>query len=123
MNAETIRTNILNDQKWLERALIALDTRQVWHDDKDAQSGSYMVRWIRTQLTKRIKLGFCLTGDQWVGRARHLVQQYVPELMKIAYDKAVADAEWHKEQAQLCRAKAKKLRKELDKEPPQAEAS
>jgi len=115
MNAETIRNNILRKQAWLERALLALDEAKVWHDEKDAQSGGYMVRWIQSQRKKNIPLGQCLTGDMWPGRARHLAQQYVSELMQIAYDKATADAEKYAALAKDARQRARKLKRELDK--------
>lgn len=116
MNAETIKSNILRNQKWLERALLALEEAKVWHDEKDAQSGGYMVRWIQSQRKKNVPLGECLTGDLWPGRARHLAQQYVPELLKIAFDKATADAVKYAELAKEARQRAKKLKKELEKQ-------
>lgn len=113
MNAATIRKNTLENQAWLERALLALDQAGVWHNDQDAKNGSYMVRWIVTQQKKGVALGKRLTGDMWLGRGRALVQNYTLELMQIAYDKAKADAERYKELARNARKNAKKLHKEL----------
>ncbi len=113
MNAETIRKNTLSNQKWLERALLALDKAAVWHNEADQKQGSYMVRWILKQKANNVPLGQRLTGDVWLGKARHLAQQYVTELMQLAYDKAKADAEYHAEQAKKAKQRASALKKEL----------
>jgi hypothetical protein len=115
MNADTIKSNILRKQAWLERALIALDEAKLWHNEQDAQSGGYMVRWIQSQRKKNVPLGSCLTGDLWPGRARHLAQQYVPELMALALTRAKADAEKYAALAKDARQRVRKLERELKK--------
>lgn len=116
MNAELIRKNVLENQAWLERALLAVEKGQLWHTEQDAQMGSYMVRWIRQQRARHVKIGECLTGDMWPAKARYLMQQYTSELVQIAYTKALADVARYTKLAKEAKKRANELRKELDKE-------
>lgn len=113
MNLETIQKNTLANQTWLERALIVLDRDNLWHNEIDRKTGSYMASWIRSQREKGVKLGDCLTGDVWTGRARHLVHGYARELLALSLKKAQADAERYKNLAADARKRVRQFTKAI----------
>lgn len=116
MNAETIRKNTLENQAWLERALLALHKANKWHNEEDAKTGNYMVNWINRQRERKVAIGQCLTGDMWPGRARSLIQDYILDLMEIAFEKAKNEADAYYKAARKAKARMRQLKKELVKE-------
>jgi hypothetical protein len=114
MNLETIQKNTLANQTWLERALIVLDKNNLWHNEIDRKTGSYMASWVRSQRDKGVKLGECLTGDVWTGRARHLVQGYARELLALSLQKAKNDAERYKNLAAEARKRVRQFQKAIE---------
>lgn len=116
MNLETIKTKILQDQVWLERALLVLDAKQAWQEE-DKKDAVYMAAWVRNQRQKRVPLGKCLTGDKWPGRARFIVQKYCPVLLECALEKALLDAKEYAAKAKAARIQVRKIKAELAKLP------
>jgi hypothetical protein len=90
-----IRLNLLKNQRWLERGILAIDRGQtedehknvktVWDNKRgwsaaDAKLGSYLARYIRNS---RKQEGFRLSGV-WIERAKTLIVKYSGQLAKIA---------------------------------------
>jgi hypothetical protein len=96
MDKAAILAKINTDQRWLERAILALDARQtederqsgqtVHDNDKgwnayDASLGTYLANYLRS--------GRHLSG-QWVTKARNMVRKYAGQLARIAAAKQAA---------------------------------
>lgn len=90
-----IRSKIVLDQRWLERAVLAIDARQevderaegvTVYDNKrgwnaaDAKHGSYLAKYIRTS---RRDAGSRLSG-RFVQEARNMMHKYCGQLARIA---------------------------------------
>lgn len=75
MNRDTIRQKLQSDQRWLERAIVALNEGKKWADPDQNERGSYLANWI-------------IKGNHFSGKfieeARALSLQYVDELLDIA---------------------------------------
>lgn len=85
-----IRVKIMEDQRWLERAVVAIYDRQtgeekirevtlkhnnVGFNGADARIGTYIAQWI--------KKGNHLSGG-WLERSRKMMAKYAGQLAKIA---------------------------------------
>jgi hypothetical protein len=87
---DEIKDKILTDDKWLERAVVAIYNKQT-NDEKEceatikdngvgfsgahARMGSYMARWV----LKGNRL-----SDKWLDRARRMMVKYAGQLTRIA---------------------------------------
>lgn len=101
MTRRFIRFKLWNDQRWLERAILAIDNRQT-SDEKsnrqtiylnkrgwnaaDAKIGSYLASYIRNSPKP---LGEKLSG-KWVGIAKRVVTKYSGQLQLVAAERVAA---------------------------------
>lgn len=96
-----IRLKVANDQRWLERAILAIDARQTsdermvrqtkWENNRgwnaaDARIGGYLASFIRGS---RNPEGQALSG-KWVSIARRIIQKYAGQLSRICEERAAA---------------------------------
>ena len=101
MTVSEIRDKVAVDQRWLERAIVAIDDRQTSdeHDadetlhrnargwnSADANLGSYLARYIRSSTRP---LGQRLSGD-FIAKARRIIRKYCGQLARIVEEKAAA---------------------------------
>ena len=99
MNHNEIRSKVMTNQEWLERAILAIDRRQT-NDEQasettrylnkrgwsaaDAKMGSYLARYIRNS---RNPDGFRLSKT-WVNEARDIIGKYCRQLERVVAEKA-----------------------------------
>ena len=99
MTASEIRSKVMSNQKWLERAILAIDARQTVDEQAsettrylnargwsaaDAKQGSYLARYIRNS---RKAPGERLSGA-WVDKGKVIIRKYCNQLSLIAAEKA-----------------------------------
>ena len=90
---EVVKQKILTDQRWLERAVVAIYERQIEREQDlfitedynergfnnvDCRTGAFMAQWI--------KKGNHLTG-KWIVLAKKIMPKYVNQLTAIAQGK------------------------------------
>lgn len=101
MTEASIRSKVMTNQKWLERAILAIDARQTDDEQRsettrylnargwsaaDAKQGSYLARWIRRSDRPD---GEKLSG-KWVANAKGIISKYCGQLSRIAAEKVAA---------------------------------
>lgn len=95
MTKNLVRFKMANNQRWLERAILAIDARQTnderavrqtkYDNDRgwnaaDARIGGYIAQFIRSS---RNPEGQRLSG-KWVSIARRIMHKYAGQLCRIA---------------------------------------
>lgn len=111
MNLDEIRKNVLENPKWTERAIVALDDEGYWNDE-DRRMGSYIAEWIRNH--QNLPAGERVTGDRWEGTARGFALKYINELLLIAYKNMVTKANRLKKAAAKLVLKAEEIEEQAD---------
>jgi hypothetical protein len=101
MTKNAVRFMVANDQRWLERAVLAIDNRQTsderavrqtkWDNNRgwnaaDARIGGYIASFIRNS---RNPEGQRLSG-KWVSIARRMIHKYAGQLARISQEKVAA---------------------------------
>lgn len=87
---EFIAFKIASDQRWLERAILAIYKRQTHDEQRDEQSKYHNFRGFNGPNAKRMTYYACWlkSGRSLSGRhledARHRVQKYCGQLLRIA---------------------------------------
>lgn len=92
MTPKKMKQLVLTRPDWLEKAVISLDNSNAWTEE-DAPNGTYYANWIRRQEENNVPEGERLTNDKWRGKARNLVQNYIPQLMHLAIQQSIAKIE------------------------------
>lgn len=113
MTPEAIFEKVSADQKWLEKAILALHRESCWMEE-DEKLGNYLSTWIKNGLRNGRKLGETLKNKTWVSKARFLAQKYILFLLQLVYEKSLRMLDKLKKQLEFWEAQREETQRHLE---------